>query len=271
MQPADRPPSRSGPTPSPVPTLLDSETTTAPRLRVVPQAPAAGSPAWRRMGRLPRVLVRVLGNLGLRLRAGALRTLARARFARAAAPLRLCLGSGNAPIPGWVNVDLIAGADVRLDLRYPLPLPDRSVAAIYSEHFVEHLPLPAVQALLRECRRVLADDGVLRLATPDLAAVLHAYHTDWRDQEWVRWPEHAFVDTGAHMLNVAFGGFGHHHLFDQQDLELRLRRAGFAHVARCALGDSQHRELRQLETRADSLLVLEAWGRSDQAARSSRS
>lgn len=187
---------------------------------------------------------------------------ARRKLARLPQPWRLCLGSGSAPIPGFINIDLDGEPDLRLDLRVGLPMPDASVDAIYSEHFIEHVPLPAVQHLLRECRRVLRPEGVLRIATPDLEALLHAYHYAWRDQEWLREPAFAFVDTRAHMLNLAFHGWGHQYLFDAEDLSKRLREAGFGVVQRCALGQSDHPALRSLETRADSRLIVEARGRA---------
>ena len=49
-------------------------------------------------------------------------------------PLRLNLACGFHPKAGWVNVDLIEGADLQLDLRRPLPFPTGSVSHIYSEH-----------------------------------------------------------------------------------------------------------------------------------------
>jgi len=56
---------------------------------------------------------------------------------------------------------------VFLDLTKPLPYPDGSVSAVYSSHTLEHLYHSDAQALLRECRRVLDEAGVLRLALPD--------------------------------------------------------------------------------------------------------
>jgi predicted SAM-dependent methyltransferase len=189
------------------------------------------------------------------------RLLARGRLSRAPRPLRLCLGAGGAPLSGWVNVDFEPGCDVRLDLRFALPLPDRSVALIASEHVIEHLALTDGLALLRECRRVLADDGVLRVATPDLAALVRAYQGDWRAQDWVNWPGHEWIDSAARMLNVSFRSWGHLHLYDHDELTRRLAEAGFAATRRCALGESPTPGLAGLETRADSLLVVEAWGR----------
>ena len=64
--------------------------------------------------------------------------------------VRLNLGSGGRARPGWMNLDLDRGGELRLDLRRPLPLPDASCAEIYSEHVLEHLAYPGeVEAVLR--------------------------------------------------------------------------------------------------------------------------
>jgi len=210
----------------------------------------------RRYARLgTRLVWRRLGEGLVRLRAAWLRTLAAPRLR---GTTRLCLGSGNAPLPGWTNVDLDGTPDVRLDLGGRLPIADRSVLRIYSEHLIEHLSCEQGQHLLRECRRVLAPDGVLRVATPDLAALVDSYAGDWRDQDWVQWPGHEWIDTPARMLNQAMRGWGHQHLYDAEELEHRLRLAGFTDIRRCDLGRSAHYDLAGLETRADSKLIFEA-------------
>src|SRR6185369_14652782 len=100
-------------------------------------------------------------------------------FRRQAAPaasespvVRLHIGCGQQSLPGWINIDNqgLPGVDQVLDVRHGLPF--RGVAAIYAEHFLEHLSLDDGLAFLSECRRVLADDGTLRLSTPSLEWVL---------------------------------------------------------------------------------------------------
>jgi predicted SAM-dependent methyltransferase len=175
-------------------------------------------------------------------------------------PLRLCLGSGSAPIADWLNLDLEGRPDLRWDLRKPLPFASASVDRIYSEHFIEHLDHRDGASLLRDCRRLLKADGVLRIATPDLPALVEAYRGDWQDQDWLRWPGHEWIDSAAKMLNQCFQGWGHKFLYDAKELEGALTEAGFTEIRRCKIGESSHAELSGLETRLDSLLIFEAWG-----------
>ena len=151
-------------------------------------------------------------------------------------PLRLNLASGHHPKPGWVNIDLFAPtADLRLDLREPLPFPDESVAYIYAEHFFEHLNYAEVSdsagwegegpgrpseamAFLRECRRVLVRGGILDIVVPDAEGIVQEYanrHTDgFPKYEW--WGP-KWCDTPMHCVNYVFRQGREH--------KVRLRRA----------------------------------------------
>lgn len=174
--------------------------------------------------------------------------------------LRLHLGCGSVRLPGWCNVDIgwRTAADVHWNLRYGLPLPAGCATRIYSEHFFEHIPLASARRLLRDCRRVLQPDGVLRIAMPDLERVVHNYLNDWRDVEVLKDPAYRFIDSPAHYINFVFRAWGHRYLYDFADLERRLLDAGFSRVARCTHGSSGHHDLRDMERRAESLLIVEA-------------
>lgn len=174
---------------------------------------------------------------------------------------RLHLGAGPRALPGWVNIDNVhyPGVDVVLDVRRGLPF--RDVRFVFAEHFLEHLDLNEAMYLLRECRRVLRDDGVLRLSTPDL--------------DWV-WASHYRLEGGADAgiescfrLNRAFRGWGHRFLYNYPVLEGLLLDSGFSRVTRVGYGESAHPELRGIEGHGRSedygslkdILIVEAEGR----------
>ena len=93
---------------------------------------------------------------------------------------RLHIGCGQEAIAGWINIDnhSLPGVDRVLDVRKGLPF--RNMSAIYAEHFLEHLGLEDGLDFLKECRRVLAPSGVLRLSTPNLDWV---YATHYRSSQ----------------------------------------------------------------------------------------
>jgi predicted SAM-dependent methyltransferase len=181
-------------------------------------------------------------------------------------PVRLHIGSGPIRIEGWTNVDVAAyeGVDVVLDVREPWPF--EGVELIFAEHFIEHLTLPEGLAFLRQCRRVLRDDGVLRLSTPNLDWVwLTHYKAELTPEEQL---------VGCLELNRAFHGWGHRFLYNLRTLTLALEAAGFGTVEAKEYGQSGHAALRGLERHerhgdlpgAPSVVVVEAHGRNEKGA-----
>lgn len=175
----------------------------------------------------------------------------------AGTPERVNVGCGEVKYPGWLNVDIIPTADLVHDVTQGLPWPDGSVRLIYNEHVLEHLTVEQGLAFLRECHRVLTPGGALRIATPDLDYLIAKYVSDWRDQDWLRWPEYQFIKTRPEMLNVAFRWWGHQYLYNELELGRRLAEAGVRWWRRAEFGRSFEPNLCNLETRDDSRLVME--------------
>ena len=169
---------------------------------------------------------------------------------------RLHIGSGEVRIPGWMNIDnrRLAGVDRVVDVTYGLPF--RDVQFIFAEHFIEHLHYGEAMYFLSECRRVMRDDGLLRLSTPNLDWVLATHYGNERIEDCFR-------------VNRAFRGWGHQFLYNFEVLEATLLHAGFARVVRCEYGESSIAELRNLERHERNedaagishILIVEASGR----------
>jgi len=176
--------------------------------------------------------------------------------------VRLHIGSGPVELPGWINVDVVpyGGVHVLSDVRGGLPF--TNVSFIFAEHFLEHLTLADGLCFLRECRRALASDGVLRLSTPNLDWV---WLTHYKPPAEMTREEELF---GCLEINRAFHGWGHQFLYNRHVLARALRSAGFAEVIARAYGESDIAELRGLERHerhrdlagAPSVLVVEASG-----------
>jgi predicted SAM-dependent methyltransferase len=176
-------------------------------------------------------------------------------------PYKLHLGCGPVRLDKWVNVDLDYSVqpDVVWDLTKGIPLNDHSCELIYCEHLLEHMSVDEGLSLLHECNRVLRPGGILRVAMPSLDALIEkSYLGNWREQDWLTWPEYQFIQTRAEMLNVAFRWWGHQWLYDREELHRRLREAGFENVRDVTWGTSSLEDLSRLETRKDSLLICEA-------------
>ena len=171
-------------------------------------------------------------------------------------PIRLNLGCGAQTRPGWINIDLDGRADLRLDVRRPLPMGDESVAEIYCEHLFEHLAFPGeAGAVLRDWHRVLVRGGLLSIGVPETADVLQAYvngidgYFEWcRAQPWnPPWIQTRLDQINFHFRQQGFG-FGQDHLYayDLETLTARLTAAGFVDISHrpCdPLRDSRERTL----------------------------
>ena len=120
-------------------------------------------------------------------------------------PRRLHLGCGTTAPAGWINLDgswnarlakhprlrsvlktlrlvprreaeIAWSPDVLIhDVRKPLPFPEGSISEIYTAHMLEHLYFTEALRVLKECHRVLAPGGVLRVVVPDLRAIVMEY------------------------------------------------------------------------------------------------
>lgn len=82
-------------------------------------------------------------------------------------PIKLNLGGGLRPLPGYYHLDLVdlPGVDIQADLNEPLDkLPDGSVDAIHCRHLLEHIDnfLP----LLEELHRVVRPGGEIDIRVP---------------------------------------------------------------------------------------------------------
>ena len=149
----------------------------------------------------------------------------------------------------------VRAGNIIWDLK-PLPLKNHSIRLIYSEHFIEHISRDEALRLLRNCRALLADAGVLRISTPDLRRLAQDYragnipvmpHVAWRPA------------TPCAMINEGMRLWGHQFIYDEEELTSLLNAAGFSVVRRVRWRQSEHPELRNLETRPDfGDLILEA-------------
>lgn len=149
--------------------------------------------------------------------------------------------------------------DMIWDLTAPLPFPDNSCEAIYSEHVMEHLTVAEGVALLTSCRHVLKPGGVLRIAMPSLNALINEAHDGtWRNQEWLTWPQFRFVKTRAEAVNMGFYCWGHKWRYDKEELYRRLNEGGFNTIRDCEWRQSCVPALCGLEVRKDSKLICEA-------------
>jgi predicted SAM-dependent methyltransferase len=153
--------------------------------------------------------------------------------------LKLNIGCGPNRKEGWVNIDLKPGmADMSLDMRERIPLADGSVAAIYSEHFLEHLDYPTdAKRFLGECYRVLQPGGRFSAGVPDTEWPIDAY-VGRDDKGWIslckeRGWHPDWCHTPLEHVNHHFRQGGDHRFaYDFETLRHALDEAGFRDITR---------------------------------------
>ena len=141
--------------------------------------------------------------------------------------LNVNLGCGPHYIEGMINCDgnLFNRIDLWLDLRRPLPFPDASVAVAYSSHTLEHLFPNDALKLLKEIHRVLRNDGIARIAVPD---VDHFFRIA-QGRALSGWPRN-FQDPVGQAVNYLFCDGQHKYAYNHAMLEDFAIQVGFGNV-----------------------------------------
>jgi predicted SAM-dependent methyltransferase len=135
-----------------------------------------------------------------------------------------------------------------------------SVDKIYSSHFLEHLELEKGEAVLRECFRVLKDEGVLRLVVPDLAAHARKYLESIEREERIGRRAHdefLWQIYGAYLEKKRYGA-NHRYMYDWPTLRGILEEIGFRRIMRQRFQVSLDMELGTLDSEPENSLWVDA-------------
>ena len=208
--------------------------------------------------------------------------------------IRVNVGCGLSPTPGWLNFDnsfsvrvarwplasaalrgiglrpakstqlaemgrtgsvLFANAAVRI------PCAPGSVAAVYSSHMIEHLDRSEARVFLAEVQRVLHPGGVVRIAAPDLSLLVTRYVATGDADAFVA-GTHMGLDRPAGLrgwARWALVGPRHHlWMYDGESLSRLMLETGFADVAVLPPGSTRIPDPGELDLReraAESVYV----------------
>jgi predicted SAM-dependent methyltransferase len=159
------------------------------------------------------------------------------------------------------------------DITDNLPFGNSTVTVIYASHIVEHLFLDQAQQLFIEAYRVLKSGGIFRVIVPDLDALIRNYQerrqqnddmalanqrfvksllmVEYHEQPipfWIRW------FRGHHDKNL------HRWIYNEEQLKLMFKQAGFESVSRQACYESKIDHIREIEQpdRLHEAICLEA-------------
>jgi SAM-dependent methyltransferase len=200
------------------------------------------------------------------------------RWKRESGTKVLNLGGGGNLREEWLTADVSPRADVFVDCSKTLPFADGTIEGLMLEEVIEHLDYLQGLRLLKECNRVLRNDGLLRVSTPDLSwfaelqrkpipGATEQATADFANREGCRLlgtsdaPDE-LIRVAA--LNSIFLCHGHRFVYTSQSLEELFGLAGFQF--RRSLYRDAHSKLARLDTHAERFshppeisLYYDAW------------
>lgn len=140
--------------------------------------------------------------------------------------MKLHFACGRKILPGFINVDYCPGdgVDTVWDLA-ATPYPWIAASEIIFSHAVEHLSRSEGRACLRECYRLLGDEGTLWLVFPDLKKIVELYMKGPADlQHNERWLVDAIFETQADERVI------HKYGYTEQTMRQLLTEIGFTTI-----------------------------------------
>ena len=168
-------------------------------------------------------------------------------------PVRINVGCGPSPTPGWENFDnswsvrlahhpritwllrrvaLLAPSQmhfietarqegIRFGTALRIDHDDRTVDIVYSSHMVEHLDRDSARQFLHDAYRVLKPGGAIRIAVPDFALLVDRYNRTGDADEFVSASllasDHPKTFVGK-LRYLILGGRHHAWMYDERSL-----------------------------------------------------
>lgn len=129
--------------------------------------------------------------------------------------LKLNLGDGGIPVPGYTGLDIKHGHTI-----YPLPFDDETVDEIRASHVLEHFGHHQIADVLAEWVRVLKCGGILKVAVPDFAKIAKWYRED-----------RPSLQLQSYIVGGQTDEYDYHKsVFDKVHLERCLKAAGLRNI-----------------------------------------
>ena len=133
----------------------------------------------------------------------------------------------------WIHID---GGDYdHLDYNNitKLEFKNESVDLIYASHVIEYFDRDQVRTLLEEWKRVLVDQGILRIAVPDFYQISKLYIQG-------EYPLQNFLGPLYGKMNMSKEAIYHKTVYDFFSLSTLLQSVGFDSVKKYNWRDTEH-------------------------------
>lgn len=136
---------------------------------------------------------------------------------------KLNVGCGDKILEGYINIDLHNPlADLKWDLRNPLPYKDNSIDEIYAQHIIEHFTRVEWKKVKQDWYRVLKSEGILIIECPDIIRWMKGFIENIDSRRWNYWI------LGIYGGQEPYGeGQLHKNGFSMENLSVDLEEEGF--------------------------------------------
>ena len=176
----------------------------------------------------------------------------------------LNLGSGVVKIPNYLGVDLCQGCDYQYDILTPLPFNDGTIDNILLSHVLEHFSKKDGLRILKECFRVLSEQGVIRASVPDFNIfVQHAYQEN-REFFYEQVESNGITrdrfegDFISDKFMYVATGSGHKEFYSWESLSKLFIDSGFNSVVKRDYKQGKLFRVEEVDNRQNQSLFLEA-------------
>jgi predicted SAM-dependent methyltransferase len=186
-------------------------------------------------------------------------------FGKVVTSINLC--SGDRKIPGYLNVDIVKGAGLVMDLaRQDLPFPPQSVQRIVCMSAINYFSRARASELISQCFQILEPGGVARFGVQDLEMLAQRYiqkDTAFFFQKHPNGEERFQGPTlgdkfVAWFYGYAAGGYPCQYFYDYESLAFLFRKAGFTVVERKPYRVSRLDRIELIDNRPEQMFFLEA-------------
>ena len=163
--------------------------------------------------------------------------------------VKLNLGCGNRNFgTDWTHIDGAEYPHVDSHNVISLDYRDKSVDLIYASHLIEYFDRAEIVQILKEWKRVLRIDGMLRIAVPDFYQMARLYLVDSYDLEKFLGPlygkmqmEKKTIDSD-YVSKIESQTIYHKTVYDFDNLKELLEEVGFRNVNKYDWRETEHSE-----------------------------
>jgi predicted SAM-dependent methyltransferase len=169
---------------------------------------------------------------------------------------KLHIGCGSNILKGWLNSDWIPNSSkvLSLDATHKFSIKSDEFNYIFCEHMIACFSYFKGEHMLKECYRILKQNGTIRVSTSDLTFLIELFNTNKSSlqKKYIEWScskhvEYAPYYDEAFVINNFVREWGNQFIYNENTLRQLMKNVGFKNITKCNLSESKHEPLSNLE------------------------